>query len=305
MTAELTPEGQTQLPRSRHRLIPALWFSLSVFLFALMIATVKLLGSAIPVIEVIFLRQAAVVLFLLPALIRLPADRRRSRAPGLNILRGLLSVAAMWLGFTGIVALPLAEATTLAFTKCLFVVVLAALFLGERTGARCWIAVSLGFAGAIVALNPTASGLADPMGLTILAAAALAAGVVIIVRRLAGVDAPETIMAWQSLIVLGVVTVPALIVWVTPTLEQTALLLLLGALMYGVQWSSIRAHRDRDAAVLAPLEYTRLIYAAVIGYIVFDTVPDWSTLIAAVLIIGGALIVTWPPTEPADDMSRI
>jgi drug/metabolite transporter (DMT)-like permease len=112
-------------------------------------------------------------------------------------------------------------------------------------------------------------------------------------------------MAWQSLIVLGVVAIPAIAVWVTPTLEQTALLLLLGALMYGVQWSSIRAHRDRGAAALAPLEYTRLIYAAAIGYIVFDTVPDWSTLIAAVLIIGGALIVTWRPAEPADDMSRI
>lgn len=269
----------------------ALWFAVSMFLFALMLALFKWVGQSLPVVQIIFLRQLALALLLLPGIAISRGATLKSQAPGLNLLRGGLSTGAMLAGFAAVVYLPLAEATTLGFTKVFFVVLLGAVVLREHVDMQRWGAVALGFLGTVLVLAPDTETLARPVAFLALLAAVFAASIMIVVRRLAQVDAPATIMAWQSGVVLLAVAIPALIWWKTPTMEEWAMLGGLGLLMWGVQRSTIHAHRLAEASALSPIEYTRLLYAAALGYVAFGDVPAWNTLLGAAVIVVAALWV--------------
>lgn len=269
----------------------AFWFAVSMFLFALMLALFKWVGQNLPVVQIIFLRQVALALLLLPGIAISRGATLKSQAPGLNLLRGGLSTGAMLAGFAAVVYLPLAEAATLGFTKVFFVVLLGAVVLREHVDLQRWGAVALGFLGTLIVLAPDTEALARPVAFLALLAALFAASIMIVVRRLAQVDAPATIMAWQSGVVLVAVAIPALIWWTTPTIEEWAMLGALGLLMWGVQRTTIHAHRLAEASALSPIEYTRLPYAAALGYVAFGDVPAWNTLLGAAVIVAAALWV--------------
>ncbi len=289
---------------------PAVWFMLSTFLFALMLALFKWLGQTVPTTQLILLRQTGVVLLLIPVIVSSGGTVFRTKAPGLNIARGLLSAFAMLAGFTAVVHLPLAESTTLNFTKVFFVVLLGALVLKEQVGSARWGAMALGFGGTVVVLAPDATTLVDPMAALAILAAFLAACTIIVLRRLATIDRTSTLMIWQSAIVLLVVAVPGITAWHMPSPAEWLGIAVLCFLMGAVQWTTIRAHRAAEASALSPIEYTRLIYAAVIGFLVFGDVPTGHTIVGALLIIAAAIWVqragrvTTPPAETLDPAER-
>ena len=301
--------GSSYAPLSKD-LSPSVWFMLSTFLFAVMLAVFKWLGQTVPVTQLILLRQAGVMLLLIPVLVSSGGTIVRTKALGLNVLRGLLSAAAMVAGFTAIVHLPLAEATTLAFTKVFFVVLLGAIVLKEYVSRARWGAMVFGFIGTIVVLDPNPTTLVDPMALLAVFTAFLAACTIIVLRKLAPIDKTSTLMIWQSAIVLLIVIGPGLADWHSPTLTEWTWIAILCGLMGAVQWTMIRAHRSAEASALSPIEYTRLIYAAAIGYLVFDDVPAGNTLIGAALIIAAAFWVQraerikGPPPEAVDPAER-
>lgn len=270
---------------------PAAWYLLSALLFAVMLALFKWLGQTLPTTQLLLLRQLGVMAILVPVIVQSGGDVLRAQRPGLNLFRGLLSASAMLVGFTAVVHLPLSESTTLNFTKVFFVVLLGGLVLREKVTATRWGAMALGFAGVAVVLAPDARSMVDPMSLLAVLAAFLTAGTMLVVRKLAQVERTSTMMIWQSAIVLAVVAVPGASGWLTPTLEQWALIAALCLLMGASQWTMIRAHRSAEASALSPLEYTRLLYAAALGYMLFGHIPEGETLIGAALIIAAALWV--------------
>lgn len=270
---------------------PAAWYLFSAFLFAVMIAVFKWLGQTLPTTQILLLRQLGVILILVPVILQSGGDVLRAQRPGLNLFRGLLSASAMLVGFTAVVHLPLSESTTLNFTKVFFVVLLGGLLLRERVTAARWGAMALGFVGVAVVLAPDARSMVDPMSLLAVLAAFLTAGTMLVVRKLAQVERTSTMMIWQSVIVLAVVAVPGISGWLTPSVEQWALIVALCLLMGASQWTMILAHRTAEASALSPLEYTRLIYAAALGFWLFGDIPEGETILGAILIIAAALWV--------------
>lgn len=275
------------------RLPGAFWALLSAFLFTAMVAVFKALGDSVPVVEVLFLRQVMVLAVILPGFLAgLPgsAASLKSRAPGLQLLRSGLSAIAMLAGFTAVVHLPLTQSTTLAFTRVIFAVILSAIVLGERVGQRRWAAVAIGFGGAVVVASPSPTDPVNQYVVLSLVAAFFTGSVTVILRRLSTIDPPRAIMAWHSIVLLALLAVPAWIEWTWPTLRQWELIGVMGLLMAGTQWTSIQALRLSEASAMAPIEYTRLIWAAVFGYIAFGHIPEGTTMLGAILIVVAAVL---------------
>lgn len=270
------------------------WALLSAALFSAMVATFKLVGSGLPVVEILFLRQLMVVVVVAPGLARgFPGSLSalRSAAPGLQVLRVVLSAFAMLTGFVAVVNLPLADSTTIGFTRVLFTALMAAAILGETVGRLRWLAVALGLAGVVLVAG--AEGVWDVYALLALLASLSAAAVTIILKRLSAVDGSRTIMLWHSAGLLVLMAVPAALVWHTPTLEDLALIALLGVLMSGSQWTAIAALRAADASAVAPAEYTRLLWAGLLGFLLFGHVPAPEAAAGAALIVGAAVLANW------------
>ena len=293
-SAEATANG-----RSLDSLLPApAWMLVSAVLFSSMVALFKLLGSAVPVVEILFLRQLMVLVVVLPGVFRgFPGSLAgfRSAAPGLQILRVVLSAAAMLAGFVAVVHLPLAESTTISFTRVMFAMCLAALLLGEKVGPVRWIAGVAGLGG--VALVAHAEGAWNGYVLLALVSAVCAGSVTVILKRLTAVDGSRTILLWHSLGLLALTAVPTAFVWQTPSLEQAGWIVVLGLLMTATQWCAFAALRGGDASAVAPIEYSRLLWSAFLGYLLFDHIPDPAVAAGAVLIVGAGVLASLRSTR--------
>jgi drug/metabolite transporter (DMT)-like permease len=256
--------------------------------FVVMSSFIKQVGQTIPVVEVLFIRQILVLVIISPAIIKDIDSVFVTRILRYHFLRGLMSVFAMFTMFTAIVYLPLAEVTAITFIRTLFTTILAVVFLKEIVGARRWASVVVGFIGVLVIVRP------DPENINVYALYAMASaffvsGISIVMRKLSQIENPSTIMAYQSIFVTLCMGGPAIYSWVTPTYEEAVIILMIGALMSLSQWLFIQAFKVGEAAAIAPMEYARLIFATVIGIILFAEIPTVWTLAGAAIIIASTL----------------
>lgn len=261
---------------------------LSSLTFAVMATFIKLLGRDLPVVEILFFRQMFVLLLVSPAIVRgFPGVVKTSRWP-VHLTRSCLAFVAMTAGFTALVHLPLAEATAISFARTLFTTVLAIVFLREVVGWRRWTATLVGFLGVVVVARPSPEHFNEYALLALLAALFVAA-LQIALRSLARTERPLTIMTYQNVALSILLAGPTVYFWVTPSLEQLAVLAVVGGIMSIVQWSMIKAYGVGDASAIAPMEYGRLVFAAVAGFLVFAEIPTVYTWTGAALIIGSTL----------------
>ncbi len=267
----------------------ALWMLLSALLFAVMGVLVKWLGSRLESFQVAFFRAAFGFLTVVPFALAAGAAALRPGRPGLHLLRGLIGAGGMSCGFYALTHLPLAQATAFSFTKPLFLVLLAALFLGERVRLRRLSATAAGFLGVLVIMQPTGS--IEPAALVAVAGTALTAGVVVLVKMLLRTERPVTIMFWFGLISTTVTLLPALYVWVQPTAREFVLLVATGAVGASAQGAMMRGYLLAEATALAPVSYVQLVFAGVMGYLFFAEVPGFETLVGAAIIVASTLYI--------------
>jgi drug/metabolite transporter (DMT)-like permease len=230
--------------------------------------------------------------FVAMAVVVLATTRRVPRVTALRPLGGssLFHLMAMLSFFYGMAMMPLAESAALTFTAPLFGTLAAALFLGERVHARRWIAILVGFLGVLVVLRPGMVPVGIGPALVLFSTVAFA-GVTVLVKRMTATEATTSVVFYQSLFV-SVLTLPAALpVWTTPDPTMLAWLALIGALST-VGWLCFtRAFALADASALLPLEFTRLPFVALLGYLAFGEVPDvWVWLGAAVIFASGLAI---------------
>ena len=230
--------------------------------------------------------------FVAMAVVVLATTRRVPRVTALRALGGssLFHLMAMLSFFYGMAMMPLAESAALTFTAPLFGTLAAALFLGERVHARRWIAILVGFLGVLVVLRPGMVPVGIGPALVLFSTVAFA-GVTVLVKRMTATEATTSVVFYQSLFV-SVLTLPAALpVWTTPDPTMLAWLALIGALST-VGWLCFtRAFALADASALLPLEFTRLPFVALLGYLAFGEVPDvWVWLGAAVIFASGLAI---------------
>ncbi len=252
-----------------------------------------MLGERLHVAEIILIRQIVMTAIVAPVIISgLPGSLKTQR-PDLHVVRVTCASIAMLAGFTAIIHLPLADATAIAFSKTFFLTIFAILFLGETVGRHRWAATAIGFLGVVIILQPGGDTGFNIYAAMAVGSAASAGVVMIIIRKLSQVERPVTILTYQAVFV-GLIMLPiALYHWVTPTLEEWGLLMLVGMASWAGQMCNIRAFRAGEASAIAALDYARLIYATVIGFLVFGELPKPVTYAGAALIVAGALYTVW------------
>ncbi|MDX6751683.1 DMT family transporter [Geminicoccaceae bacterium 1502E] len=260
-----------------------------VGLLTIMDACIKHLSARYPVPELVFFR----CLFALPVLLlALHFDggiqglvRARHRW---QLLRGCFSTATSLLFFYGLAALPLVDTLAISFSAPLLVALLAGPLLGERLDGRGWALVILGFAGVLVVLRP-GMGVLQPGALLVVASTLTYALGMILLRRLGLTDSATVTTLYATLIPGTVALAVALPLWQTPEPADLPLMLASGILGACGTLAVSAAFRLAAAPLLTSLDYTAILWAAGLGWLVFDELPSIFVLLGAALVITSGL----------------
>jgi|SRR6516162_224639 len=278
---------------------------ISAVLFAVMSALIRYLGVRYPIGEVVFYRSAfAIVPIILIYAWRgeLAATVRTERPLG-QLNRGALSVVGMFCNFGALARLPLVESNAISFTSPLFSVAFAALFLKERVRIYRWSAVIVGFIGVLVVLAPHLSGdeltiaMASATGvggvIYAIAGSITNAGTMIQTRLLTQSETTSSIVFYFSLIcaIAGLVTWP--FGWIAPTGREFLILACIGFLGGTGHIVLTESYRHAAASVVAPFDYTSMILALILGYVMFGETPTVMIVIGSAIIAAAGLFVIW------------
>lgn len=275
----------------------------SVAFFVGMQTCIKASGQ-LPAGQIVFFRS----FFAIIPIIAYLAYRRELRTamhtarPLGQIFRGLVGVSSMGLGFFALTRLPLPEAVTLGYAQPLLVVVFSALFLGEVIRVYRWSAVCVGLVGIAVISWPTltlfrsggALGNEEFVGMiAVLAAAAIAAVAVLLVRDLVRTERAATIVLWFSLTASCMALLSIPFGWQAVSTQQVLLLILSGIFGGLGQILMTTAYRHAEASTVAPFEYTSMLLAIAIGYLAFGNIPTLYTLVGGTIVIGAGIFIVW------------
>lgn len=273
----------------------AIWLLLSGVCFSAMGVLIKTVSAEMHSFEIAFFRAFLGFLVILPIALRHGFRPLRTNRPMLHLVRGLLGGVVMTASFYAVAHLPLADATAISFSKPLFLIPLAVIFLGERVRLRRTVATLVGFIGVIVMLRP--AGETDPVALIALMAAALVAILTVMIKILSRTDGPATMIFWSSLILSLCTAGPAAMHWQTPTTDQLVLLLALAVCGTVGQSFMIRGYNEGETMAVTPFDYSRLLYAGIAGYIFFAEVPDVWTITGAAIIVASTLYIAYRETK--------
>ena len=275
----------------------------SALMFAVMSALVRSVGEAIPVGQIVFFRSAFAivpVILIYTVTRQLRAAVVTSRPLG-HVGRGTMGAIGMFLSFAALARLPLADVTVISFASPLITVALAALLLKERVRVYRWSAVAIGFLGVLVMLAPhlDASRIAghtpaETVGAMLaLTSAFCNAGAVIQTRRLVDTETTSSIVLYFSLscAVAGAVTLP--FAWVTPNGWQLAALTGTGVIGGLSHILLTESYRYAPASVVAPFDYTSILWAFILGYAMFGEVPAPLVFTGAGIVVATGLFVLW------------
>ena len=266
-------------------------FITAAAIFSVMISLIKLAGQRLHVTEILFFRQLVMVSIALPAIISGWPGSMQSARPRLQLLRVGLAFTAMTLGFAAVIELPLAEATVISFSRTFFTTVLAIVILSEVVRLPRWTGLLFGFSGVLIVIWPDQTSSFNHWHLMALGSAVCVAVVSIVIRILAQLDQPVTILTYQALGVGLLMFGPMLWFWKTPTLFEAGILVAIGALSAVAQYLNILAFKAGEASALAPLEYSRLLFTTVLGLWLFAEWPEPRVWLGAAIIVMAALYV--------------
>jgi len=280
------------LPRLHFAPGKAVAYSLSAILcLALLDALVKWLAADYAVTQIAFLRYIVGIVVAIGLAARHGGLKQlRTRRPFGHALRSILNIVTMLTFYLALERMPLADVIAIAFAAPLFMTVLSVPMLGERVGPRRWAALSVGFVGVIVTLRPFGGGF-NPVGLLALASAAFYAFMLITSRQLSATESSITILFYYSIGVIVTTGAAMPWQWVTPTWSDAGLFLAGGIVGSFGQLFLSQAFRYGEVSLLAPLEYTALIWAILLGFVIWGDVPTWWMLLGAALVIASSLYI--------------
>jgi drug/metabolite transporter (DMT)-like permease len=270
-----------------------LWALIATALFALAAAMAKVAVKDYHILQILFFRQLVVFLSSLPFIASSFPASLKTQQPLIHTYRLIGAFIALSGGIWAVSILPLTTATTLGFAQVFFISLLAWYFLNEPIGTHRLGAVALGFLGVILVMRPGFDGILN-VNVLIPTIAALGASVAIIsVRKLSQTESTATLLVYQALFVGILAGIPLFWLWVTPDLPGLLFLMAMGVLAAGGQWTGVIALRLGEASVIGSIQYVQLIYAAILGFILFCEVPDRYTLLGAAIIISASLYLMY------------
>ncbi|HSF65442.1 MAG TPA: DMT family transporter [Paracoccaceae bacterium] len=269
-----------------------LWMLATGLCFVAVTGIVRYLGTDLPAAQSAFLRFAFGVVFLAPSLLPL---MRTGFAPGtlpLFAQRGAVHVVAVVLWFYAMARIPVAEVTAIGYLNPVLVTLGAALFFGETLAARRIIAVLVAIVGALIVLRPGVREVTDGH-LAQVGAAFFFAGSYLYAKRLVQLAGPGAVVAMLSLTVtLGLLPL-ALWVWVPVSLEQLGWLALVAAFASAAHYCMMRAFATAPLTVTQPVTFLQLVWATLLGALVFSEPVDAFVILGGAVIIGAISYITW------------
>lgn len=271
-----------------------LWMVASGLLFILLNTIMKRLSHDLDPWLVGFLRYLLGALVMIGTALPGGLAMLWPKAPGLQLVRGLFHTGGMMLWFAALPFVSLAELTAIGFSGPIFICLGAVLFLSERmTGAR-WAAVLVGFAGVLLVVKPgQGEGFAgiSPGMLLMLASAPVFAGSYLVAKALTRHDRSDVVVLWQHLWVSILLAPFALAYWSPPSAVQWLLLVACGFLGAGGHYCMVRAFRVADISAVQSVKFLELVWAAILGWIVFGTAPAGATVAGGLVILASTLLL--------------
>jgi len=266
------------------------WMIAAVACFSLMDAGMKQLALSYPSLQVTFLRGAASLPFVLVWVLATAGPRSLvPRRWGLHLLRGVLGMVMIGCFVHALRDLPLSTAYTIYFVAPLIIAALSVPLLGEKVGPRRWIAIGVGMIGVIVVLRPGVNGLISVPGLLVLVAATAYAIAAITVSLLTRTDTSQSMVVWFLLIMAVGAGLMAWPEWRALQLQHAALIAGMGLAGALGQIALTRAFQSGDASLIAPLEYTGLVWVIGWDLLFWQLLPDRYTWIGAAIIVASGL----------------
>jgi len=277
---------------TRERVFAGILFvSLSYFLFTVHDAVIKLLVVAIPVWQVLFFRSVTILVGCL-VFGGKPIFAEAARSPIVRpmFLRSFLIMTAWLCYYTAARDLQLAELTTIYYAAPIIVTVLSIFLLNEKVPLIRWGAVAVGFLGVFIACDPANLGFSLPV-LLVLAAASLWGLSIVLMRKIATQEKSIVQMVLSNGFFLVTTGLPLFYLWTTPSLREVGLLVGAGALAGFAQFTLFEGMKRAPASVIAPFEYTALVWSFLLGYLIWGDVPRSGVFVGACLIIGAGLVI--------------
>jgi drug/metabolite transporter (DMT)-like permease len=278
---------------------------IAMALFSAMDAVGKWLVADFSTFQVLAMRGVFSIILLMPFLVRgagIVGVLRTQNLKG-QIFRSLLGVGAMFGFFSALRYLPLADATAIGFAGSLFMAALSVPLLGERVGPRRWAAILVGFSGVLIIVQPGSSAF-QVASLLVVLSAFLYAMMMIATRWLSRTESNVSMVFYHSLVAtfIGLVALP--FVWVTPSLLDWVLFAVMGAFATLAHLALAQAFRLAPVAVVGPFEYSTLLWATIIGFVVWQEVPGPNVWYGSVLLVAAGIYILYRETKIASDARR-
>lgn len=268
----------------------ALWILASAVCFTAMTVLIRSL-AAYPAPVQAFYGNLAMLAMMAPAMIRAPRQVLRFNRVGLTLGRSAASAAGVMLYYYAYSEMPLAEANALSFTRSLWVAPLAAALIGERVGLWRWSALIAGFGGVLLIARPGAAMSVDWPHVAALASAFLLALGATGVKMLTRDQGTATILSWNAVLGVLFTAAPAFAAWRSPNAADLGLLLALGMMSLGAQATYVRGMALGEASLMASVDYSRLVFAVAVGFVLYREIPTPLALAGTAVIVFATLLV--------------
>jgi len=239
--------------------------------------------------EVAFFRTIFVLIIFLPLVARNGITSLKSNNVKLQTFRAIVGSVAMLCMFYGLSITELAKATALMFTVPIFATILAILFLKEIVGVRRWMAMLVGFSGALIVLRPDIELGFGP--LLILCASLMWSSSMLMAKTITKTDTISSITFWQAAGLIPATFILAIQVWEWPNLSQLFMFLMIAIAGTLVHWFLNEALKRAEISALLPLDYLRLIWSVSMGFIFFNELPQAGLWFGAALILGASTYI--------------
>ena len=269
-----------------------LLMTLSVGMLAALDGIVKIVANlGLHPFEIAFFRNVFGLIALIPFFMRIGFNELKTKRLKFHLTRGCIHSASMITWFWALTVIPLADATALSFMVPVFASIGAIFIMREPSQMSRWISIVIGFIGMIVILRP---GFADitlgtwlVVGGTIFVATSK-----LMTKSLSRTDSPSTIVAYMSLTLTVVSFALAVFVWTWPTLEMWLWFIALGGMGSIAHVIQAQAYKDGDVTLVEPATFLRLVWAALVGFLVFGEVPQiWSWIGGGIIMVGVLMLI--------------
>lgn len=294
--------GSSSTPQFSGNLIGIALIVAATLVMILQHSLVKVLAAEMSILEIVFFRTATAVLFFLPWMLRSGLAIFRTERIGLHILRATFQTFSAFGFFLGLAIVPLATVTALHFTTPIFAVLIGIFILGERVSVRRWSAILVGFIGTMLILRPGVSTVGYGE-LLVLGSAVAWACAIIVIKVLSRTDTSVTITAYMYVLMTPATLIAASFDWTWPTLEQYGWLVAIGLTGALGHVLTAEALKRGDTHVVTPFDFFRLIWATLIGILLFGESVDNLVWIGGTIVIASVSYIAWREREIAISQS--